>query len=172
MAKASIFAFLLTTATILGMTPGAAAFDKWENLSKEEAKVIVQLLDDVYKLWIVHDTRDHVENMSRLPSATIAKEVFADMDKKGWHSARLITASKNFFNPENRPKDDFEMKAVEALNGGSDFYENVEVVGGKKVFRAATPVPLVMKECKMCHVTAKDDQLLGAVVYTLPLSQQ
>ncbi|MGR3294835.1 MAG: c-type heme family protein [Candidatus Bathyanammoxibius sp.] len=172
MAKASILTVLMTAASILWLTPGAAAFDKWENLSKEEAKVIVQLLDDVYKFWIVFDTRAHVENMGRIPSATIAKEVFVEMDKKGWHSARLITTSKNFFNPENRPKDDFEMKAVEALNGGSAFYEAVEVVDGKKVYRAATPVPLVIKECKMCHVTAKDDELLGALVYTLPLSQQ
>ena len=153
------------------LTPKAAAFDKWGNLNPEEARVIVQLLDDVYKFWIVFDTRDHVESMGRIPSATVSKEVFAEMEKKGWHSGRIITATATFFNPENRPKDDFEKEAVEALKGGAGFFDRVEVVDGKKVFRAATPVPMVMKECQTCHVTAKEGELMGALVYTIPLAK-
>lgn len=149
----------------------AAAFDKWGNLNPEEAKVIVQLLDDVYKFWIVFDTRDHVESMGRIPSATVSKEVFAEMEKKGWHSGRIITATANFFNPENRPKDNFEKEAVEALKGGAASFDRVEIVGDKKVFRAATPVPMVMKECQTCHVTAKEGELMGALVYTIPLAK-
>lgn len=170
MRKTLITAVAVIAASIL-FTPEAVAFDKWGNLNPEEAKVIVQLLDDVYKFWIVFDTRDHVENMGRIPSATVSKEVFTEMEKKGWHSGRIITATNNFFNPENRPKDDFEKEAIQSLKGGADFFDRVEVVDGKKVFRAATPVPLVMAECQMCHVTAKTGELMGALVYTIPLAK-
>ncbi|MFQ5863219.1 MAG: DUF3365 domain-containing protein [Candidatus Brocadiales bacterium] len=155
----------------LSLAPKATAFDKWGNLNVEEARTIVKLLDDVYKFWIVFDTRDHVENMGRIPSATVSKEVFAEMEKKGWHSGRIITATKNFFNPDNRPKDDFEKEAIQALKGGTDSFDRVEVVEGKKVLRAATPVPMVMKECKMCHVNAKANELMGALVYSIPLAE-
>ncbi len=164
-------ATVLITASIM-LTHRATAFDNWGDLDAKEAKTIVKLLDDVYKFWIVFDTRDHVENMGRIPSATVTKEVFAEMEKKGWHSGRIITATKNFFNPANRPKDDFEKEAVQALKGGADFFDRVEVVEGKKVFRAATPVPMVMEECRMCHVTAKGDELIGALVYTIPLAKE
>lgn len=170
MTRILITAAAVITSSLL-LVPKSTAFDKWGNLNAEEARVIVRLLDDVYKLWIVFDTRDHVENMGRIPSATVSKEVFAEMEKKGWHTGRIITATKNFFNPENRPKDDFEKEAIEALKGGTDFFDRVETLGGKKVLRAATPVPLVIKECKICHVTAKEDELMGALVYSIPLAE-
>ncbi len=169
--KRTLIAAVATAICCLTLLPKAMAFDRWENLNAKEAKIIVKLLDDVYKFWIVFDTKDHVENMGRIPSATISKEVFAEMEKKGWHSGRIITATKNFFNPDNRPRDDFEKEAVKALKGGADFFDRVEVVKGKKVFRAATPVPLVIKECKICHVTAKEDELMGALVYTIPVAE-
>lgn len=169
--KKTYCTLIVLTITWTMLMPKAFAFDKWGELNAEEAKTIVKLLDDVYKFWIVFDTRDHVENMGRIPSATVAKEVFAEMEKKGWHSARIVTATKNFFNPENRPKDDFEKEAVQALKDGANFFDRVEVLEGERIFRAATPVPLVMNECKMCHVSAKSDELLGALLYKVRLAK-
>lgn len=166
-----LITFVVMMMSFLFLGPQSVGFEKWGKLSAEEARVIVRLLDDVYKLWIIFDTRDHVDNMGRIPSATVSKEVFAEMEKKGWHTGRIITATKNFFNPENRPKDDFEREAIKALKAGADFFDRVETAGGKKVLRAATPVPLVISECKICHVAAKEDELMGALVYSIPVAE-
>jgi hypothetical protein len=150
---------------------GANAFDQWGNLRPEEARTIVKLLDDVYKYYIVFDTINHVDNPGRTSAATLSKQVFKEMEKKGWHSTRLISATDNAINQENMPKDEFEKEAVKALKGGQAFFEKTETVEGKKVYRAATPVPVVLKQCKMCHPYVKDDELMGAIAYTLPLGQ-
>ncbi|HHT9120815.1 MAG TPA: c-type heme family protein [Candidatus Hypogeohydataceae bacterium YC41] len=150
---------------------GLSAFEQWNNLSPEEARTIVKLLDDVYKYYIVFDTINHVDNPDRVSAATLTKQVFKEMEKKGWHSARLVSATDKALNKENMPKDEFEKDAVKALREGQAFYEKTEVIEGKRVYRAATPVPVVLKECKMCHPYLKDDEIMGALAYTLPLGQ-
>lgn len=149
----------------------AHAFEEWNNLNPVEARTAVKLLDDVYKFYIVFDTINHVDNPGRTSAATLTKQVFKEMEKKGWHSARLISATDKAINKENMPKDEFEKEAVQALRGGETFFEKSETVEGKKVYRAATPVPVVLRECKMCHPYVKDDEIMGAISYTLPLGQ-
>lgn len=162
--------FLITTLSFC-LVKGVYAFEQWNNLRPEEARTIVKLLDDVYKYYIVFDTINHVDNQGKTPAATTTKQVFKEMEKKGWHSARLISATDNAFNKENMPKDEFEKEAVKSLKEGKDYFEKVETVEGKKVYRAATPVPVVLKECKMCHVYVKDEEIMGAITYVLPLGQ-
>jgi hypothetical protein len=40
---------------------------------------------------------------------------------------------------------------------------------GKAVLRAATPVPAVMAACTTCHPHVKEGELMGALVYELPI---
>ena len=40
---------------------------------------------------------------------------------------------------------------------------------GKPVLRAATIVPAVMKQCTTCHEGKKEGDLLGALVYEVPI---
>ncbi len=147
------------------------AFEQWDKLSQQEARSVVKLLDDLYKYYIVFDTANHVDNPGRVSAATITKKVFKEMETKGWHTARLVSATDKAINSENMPKDDFEKEAIKALKEGQPFFEKTEVAGDKKLYRAATPVPVVLKECKMCHPYVKDDELLGAIAYTLSLKQ-
>lgn len=162
--------FLITTLSF-SLVKGVSAFEQWGNLRQEEARTIVKLLDDVYKYYIVFDTINHVDNQGKTPAATTTKQVFKEMEKKGWHSARLISATDKALNKENMPKDEFEKEAVKVLREGQVFFEKTETVEGKKVYRAATPVPVVLKECKMCHVYVKDEEVMGSIIYTLPLGQ-
>lgn len=159
---------------ILGLmlfnSPGACAFEKWGKLHVDEARIVIKLLDDLYKYAVVFMTENYVKDPGAVPAATTAKEVFKEMEKKGWHSARVITATERFFNPDNKPKDDFEKEAVQALSAGKDYFEKVETQEGQKVLRAATPLPLVMAQCKFCHVYAKEGELMGAITYTLPIA--
>ncbi len=134
----------------------------------ERARETVKMLDDAYKLAVVSITDKYVEMQSEAPAALVAKEVFAGMHKKGWHSSRLIDATGKPKKKENVAKTDFEKKAVEQIKGGKGYYEEVGEKAGKPVLRAATVVPAVMKQCSVCH-GGKEGRVLGAIIYELPI---
>ena len=58
---------------------------------------------------------------------------------------------------------------MEQLKQGKAYYDEVGSKDGKPVLRAATVVPVVMKQCSGCHLGKKEGELLGALVYELPI---
>ena len=52
---------------------------------------------------------------------------------------------------------------------GKPNYEQVSQKDGKPVLRAATPIPVVMEKCVMCHENYRGKKVIGALGYTLPL---
>ena len=136
-----------------------------------QAREIVQMLDDLYKTFIVLITEAYVNDPSVLPAATLSKRVFEVMSKKGWHKARLLDATGTPFNPDNNPKDEFERDAIKAMVSGKSYFERVEKIEGKDYLRAATAVPAVMKGCIICHPDKKVGDLLGAISYSIPLKK-
>jgi len=134
----------------------------------EQARETVKMLDDLYKTAVVAITNTYLEQQSDQPAALIAKEVFAAMHKKGWHSARLIDATGKPKNKENVARTEFEKKAVIEIKGGKAYVEEVAEKDGKPVLRAATVVPVVLKQCAVCH-GKKEGTVLGAIVYELPI---
>ena len=129
----------------------------------------VRMLDDIYKSAVVHITRTYVKAQERTPAARAAQLIFKDMASKGWHQAQLIDATGEPSNKANLPKTAFEKKAVQQLKNGKTYYEEVTDKDGKAVLRAATPVPAVMAACTNCHPHVKEGQLMGAIVYELPI---
>jgi hypothetical protein len=129
----------------------------------------VRMLDDMYKSAVVHITKTYVRARERTPAARAAQLIFKDMAAKGWHDARLIDATGEPSNKANLPKSAFEKKAVERLKAGQSYYEEVATKDGKAVLRAATPVPAVLAACTTCHPHVKEGQLMGALVYELPI---
>ena len=95
------------------------------------------------------------------------------MEKKNWHQARLIDLTGMPYDEKNVAKDAFEKQAAKQLAAGKDAYvEQIETTGGVRYLRAATAVPVVMKECTMCHPHFKDakpGQAIGAVTYRLKI---
>ncbi len=152
--------FAVTTPAQDGNKPEAAAV--------ERTRTMVKMLDDLYKNAVVSITDNYVELQSSIPAASIAKDVFAAMHKKGWHSARLIDAIGKPKNKANVAKSEFEKKVVEKLRAGESYVEEIAQVDGKPIFRAGTIVPAVMKQCTVCH-GVKEGKLLGAIVYELPI---
>jgi hypothetical protein len=140
--------------------PDKAALDR----TREQVK----MLDDLYKTAVVSITNSYVEGQSSVPAAMVAKDIFAAMKQKGYHSARLIDATGKPKNKANVAKTDFEKKAVAEMKAGKAYYEEVAEVDGKPVLRAATIVPVVLKQCAVCH-GKKEGTLLGAIVYELPI---
>ena len=151
----------------LGSTP---AGDKKEpdKAALERTRETVKMLDDLYKNAVVSITNNYIEGQASTPAASVAKDVFAAMHKKGWHHARLIDATGKPKNKENVAKTDFEKKAVVEMKSGKSYYEEVAQVNGKDVLRVATIVPVVMKQCAVCH-GKKEGQLLGAIVYEIAI---
>ena len=140
--------------------PDKAAVDR----TREQVK----MLDDLYKTAVVKITKVYVGQQGEVPAALAAMEIFHEMKKKGWHDARLVDASGKPKNKANSAATDFEKKAVAAMKAGKEYYEEIGEHNGKPVFRAATIVPAVMKECAVCH-RVKEGTLLGTLVYELPI---
>ena len=52
---------------------------------------------------------------------------------------------------------------------GKTYYEEIETKNGKQYLHAATPVPMAMDKCIMCHENFKGKKVVGARGHTLPL---
>jgi hypothetical protein len=152
------------------LLPLAPAQDKKgpDKVALERTREQVKMLDTLYKTAVVSITNSYVEGQASVPAAMVAKDVFAAMHKNGYHNARLIDATGKPRNKANVAKTDFEKKAVEQMKEGKAYYEEVAEVNGKHVLRAATVVPVVLKQCATCH-GKKEGALLGAIVYELPV---
>jgi len=154
---------------------GAAAADekagdkiKVDPAALERTRESVQMLDDLYKNAVVAISKTYVEQQADTPAATVAKEIFAAMHKKGWHSARLVDATGKPRSKSNVAITDFEKRGVEQMKAGKAYFEEIGEKDGKAVLRVATVVPAVMPQCVTCH-GGKEGRLLGAIVYELAI---
>ena len=132
----------------------------------------VLMLDDLYKSTIVLITDNYVTEKSDLAAGAAFQKVFEAMKQKGHHEVRLLDATGEPFDEDNLPKDDFEKTAIEKLKKGEKTYEQVVGQGDKRQLRLATPVPVVLKKCIMCHPayeTAKPGEPIGALSYTIAI---
>lgn len=139
----------------------------------ERTRKQVRMLDGIYKNAIVLVTTHYVTEESDLPAGTAFKKIFAVAKENGWHEVRLLDATGDPYNDENSPADDFEKNAVKSLKKTkSGWYEKEIMKKGKRFLRVATPIPVVMKKCVMCHdhyADAKEGMPIGALGYTIPI---
>ena len=73
---------------------------------------------------------------------------------------------------KNSPQDEFEKTAVKQLKAGKSWHEEVVEKDGKRYLRAATPIPVVLEKCVMCHDNYKDvkrNEPIGAISYTIAI---
>ena len=130
----------------------------------------VRMLDDLYKTAVVLITTHYVEADSDLPAGTAAIALFDAMKKKGWHEVRLLDATGQPIEDKNTARDTFEKTAVSQLKSGKAYYEQVVERDGKRYLRAATPIPVVLEKCILCHAhykEAKKGEPIGVLSYTL-----
>jgi hypothetical protein len=170
---ASALVLVLGVSATLFMMRSTPIVDAAEPTKPDAAAVTrardeVQKLDTLYKTAVVGITKVYVDKQSDTPAATLAKAVFAEMHKKGYHNARLIDATGKPKDQANLPQTDFEKKAVAAMKEGKQYYEEIGAHEGKPVLRAGTIVPAVMKQCVLCH-GGKEGALLGVIVYEIPI---
>jgi len=138
----------------------------------ERARREVRLLDDLYKTAVVLITKHYVDENSDLAAGSAAIALFDAMKEKGWHEVRLLDATGEPIEENNAPRDEFERKAVKTLLSGQPYYDQIVQRDGKRLLRAATPIPVVLKKCVMCHEhygDVKEGHPIGALSYTLPI---
>ncbi|MGQ0636405.1 MAG: c-type heme family protein [Planctomycetaceae bacterium] len=162
---------LLGLGVIVSVLPGLTAADK-SDPALERTRKQVRMLDDLYKTAVVLITEHYVNKDGDLPAGTAAKALFGAMKSKGWHEVRLVDATGDPIMKANSPADDFEKAAVKQLLAGKAGHEEVVEKEGQRYLRSATPIPVVMKKCIMCHPhyeDVKQGQPIGALAYTLPI---
>lgn len=135
----------------------------------QRAHDTVKMLDDLHKGYVVNITATYVKAQERTPAAHVAKKVFAFVEKNGGLQVRLIDATGAPVNKSNAAKNDFEKRAIQKLSKGETYVSEVGRKNERPVLLAATPVPVVMKQCITCHPGYKEGDLLGALVYEVPI---
>jgi hypothetical protein len=135
----------------------------------ERTRATVRMLDNLHKSYVIEITKTYVNAKEKTPAATVLKRVFAFMEKTNDGSGRLIDATGSPLREGNVAKTEFEKKAVAAIKGGKPYIDEVATKDGKPVLRAATVVPAVMDACVNCHPNVKKNDVLGALVYEIPI---
>lgn len=138
-------------------------------LSVEQARREVRLLDDLYKTTIVYVNDIYVEDENGIAAGQTARDLFEAMKAKGWHEAKLVDATGNPVNDENVPQDAFDKTAVKKILAGQTYYDEVVSEGDQKYLRAATLVPAVNAKCVLCHPKSKVGDVLGTLSFKIPV---
>ncbi len=117
----------------------------------ERAKRQAKMLDTLYKTAIVLITENYVDGSEDLAAGDAFQALFKSMKDGGFHEVRLLDATGDAYDSDNEPKTDFEKKAIKALLAGKPIYEKVVKEGDKRYLLSATPIPVVMEKCTLCH---------------------
>jgi hypothetical protein len=161
------------TLALVGLSlQGQEKASKKDDPALERTRREVQILDDVYKTAIVLITENYVDEKSDLAAGAAFQKLFQAMREKGHHDVRLLDATGEPYDPDNAPRDDFEKAAIKALKEGKASYERVIEKNGKRYLQAATPIPVVLKKCTLCHSAyekAKAGEPIGALGYTIEI---
>jgi hypothetical protein len=164
--------FALAVAALLTKSSRTHADKAKEDPAIERTRKQVRMLDDIYKTAVVLITKHYVTEESDLAAGEAAKALFAAIKEKGWHEVRLLDATGEPLEDVNLPKDVFEKAAIEKLKSGENWYEKIVSKDDGKYLRAATPIPVVLKKCVLCHDNYKDvkeGRPIGALSYTVPI---
>jgi len=149
-----------------------AADKKKQDPAIERTRKTVRMLDDIYKTTVVLITEHYVNDDDDLPAGSAAIALFDAVKKKGWHEVRLLDATGDPYDDKNTARDAFDREAIKQLKAGETFYDQIEEKDGKRFLRAATPIPVVMKKCVMCHdnyANVKKGEPIGLLSYTIPI---
>lgn len=157
---------------LLFVEPVALVAADDEDAAVDRARKTVKMLDDVYKTAVVLITDKYVHDEGDFPAGSAAIAWFDAINKKGWHEVRLLDATGEPYDDKNSARDSFDRAAIKQLKAGKAFVDKVETKNGKRYLRAATPVPVVMKKCVMCHPNYAEvpaGQPIGLLSYTMPI---
>ena len=162
-----LLAFLGAWVLVVSVQPTRAADAALERTRKQ-----VRMLDDLYKAAVVLITTHYVSDKSTLPAGTAAVTLFDAMKKKGWHEVRLLDATGKPAVRKQLASGRLREYGRRTAQEREELYDRVVERDGKRYLRAATPIPVLVEKCAMCHPhfkEAKEGEPIGALSYTLPI---
>ena len=145
-----------------------------EDRAVERTRRQVKMLDDIYKGGIVLITEHYVDGDEDLPAGTAFKKLFETAKQKGWHEVRLVDATGEPYHEENVAISDFEKRAIKELKAGNAFVDETITDNEQRYLLAATPIPVVMDKCMICHSNYDIEEkglVVGALTYRLPVEE-
>ncbi len=130
----------------------------------------VKMLDDLFKNAMVLIDGHYVKTPSDFPAATAAKALWAALKKDGWYDVRILGLTDVTGDPDDAPRDAFELAAAKKLLAGQTPDEEIVETGGTRYLRVATGIPVVSENWVMCHTNFKGNKgNVGALSYTVPV---
>lgn len=172
----TIAALLIAVSAAQAWVSPTMAVEEAKSVKKDRAvertRKTVRMLDDIYKSAVVLITEHYVNDDDDLPAGTAAIALFDAVKKKGWHEVKLLDVTGEPYDDKNVAKDAFDLEATKRMKAGEKWFD--QVVGEKKnrKLRVATPVPVVLEKCIMCHAhyeDFKDGAAIGMLSYTIPI---
>jgi hypothetical protein len=160
---AGLAAAAALVATLLS-GPAPRAGEDQADPALDRARQQAKMLDELYKNAVVSITNKY----DGPPAIKVAKDLFAAMEKGGWHKAKLVDVTGAPQNEANLPQTGFEKRAAVAITAGKPYFEEVAGSGRDRTLQVATVVPAVTKKCASCH-GVKTGDLLGFIRYEIPV---
>lgn len=117
----------------------------------ERTRKQAKMLDTLYKTAIVIVTEHYVTGEESLAAGDAFQAIFKAMKDNGFHEVRLLDATGQPYDSDNAPTEGFETNAIKAIIDGKAIYEELVNEGDKSFLMTATPIPVVMEKCVMCH---------------------
>jgi Protein of unknown function (DUF3365) len=136
----------------------------------ERTRKQAKMLDTLYKSAIVLITKNYVDGKESLAAGDAFQALFQTMKENGFHEVRLLDATGEPYDDDNKPKNEYEKAAIKAMLDGSKIYEAVVKEGDKTYLLSTTPIPVVMDKCVMCHSNYEGKKgAIGALGIKLPV---
>ncbi len=164
-----LFARCLPPAVLLGTAvnalPGGSSAPTARPLDRAQARRSVEMLADFYRETLLETHVSYVTDDRKPASALMMRKLFTAMAEKGWPRARWMALNGRPLNPENVPRDAFEIAARRALRGGETLVDGVE--GWR--YRAVAALPFT-GPCLKCHWGDRPADYMGAISFTADLA--
>ncbi len=138
---------LVTFPLATAQSPAALKDDPAVQRAQKQAK----MLDTLYKTAIVLITENYVDGTESLAAGDAFQALFKSMKDNGFHEVRLLDATGDAYDSDNEPQTEFEKNAIKALLAGKPIFEELVEEGDKRFLWSATPIPVVMDKCVLCH---------------------
>ena len=114
--------------------------------------------------------RDHEQHQEAIPfPATATQEIGRELGRLGIYQARLV--SDDPMNVANAPKDNFEVRAIEAIKNGAKSVSEIRTIDGVPMFQRASADFASVEACVNCHVGKQLGDVIGMLSISIPVTQ-
>lgn len=148
----------------------AVQLDVPDTAAVQRTRKQAKMLDTLYKTAIVVVTQNYVTGEESMAAGDAFQAIFKAMKDNGFHEVRLLDATGEPYDSDNAPANSFEKNAIKAIMDGQELYEETVNEGDKLFLLSATPIPVVMEKCVMCHSNYEDVKgPIGALGLKIPV---